>query len=246
LRTIRGIYFNDGFKYVKIIYQESYISMQISRVNRSKSAARTAYNRLSGIYDLLASSSETALMQQGLEMLMVRTGESLLEIGSGTGKALVMLCKQVSESGRVHGIDLSRGMLRQAHHRLVSAGMVSRTSLYEGDGALLPYQNGSFNAVFICFTLELFDTPEIPLVLAECLRVMKPAGRLGVVAMLKTNPPGFISRLYEWFHAHFPTYVDCRPIDVERLIQAAGFRLEKREVRSMWGLPVELALAKKR
>jgi ubiquinone/menaquinone biosynthesis C-methylase UbiE len=219
--------------------------MYISRVNRSKSAARKAYDRLSDIYDLLAGSSETQFTHLGTEMLAVGLGESVLEIGSGTGKALVELCAQVGASGRVYALDLSPKMLHRAQDRLVSAGKLSQTSLLEGDGASLPYQNGSFIAVFLSFTLELFDTPEIPMVLAECQRVLKPEGRLGVVAMLKTTPPSPIVRLYEWFHARLPTYVDCRPINAHEIIQAAGFCVEKRNLKSMWGLPVEVVVARK-
>ncbi|MFZ0532240.1 MAG: hypothetical protein WAM09_03595, partial [Anaerolineales bacterium] len=61
--------------------------MQISRVERSKSAARRAYNRMSRIYDLLAGSSEAQFIHLGLDMLAVRAGETILEIGSGTGTA---------------------------------------------------------------------------------------------------------------------------------------------------------------
>lgn len=219
--------------------------MQISRVNRSKNAARRAYDRMSSFYDLLAGFSETPLMHLGLQMLAVEPDDSILEIGSGTGKAVVEFGKQVRDSGRVCGMDLSRGMLQQAHKQVSNAGLLGRISLLEGDGTRLPYRSGSFNAVFISFTLELFDSPEIPLVLAECQRVLLPGGRLGVVAMLKRAQPGTIVRLYEWFHEHLPAYVDCRPIHPHEMIQAAGFILEKQDEKSMWGLPVELTLAKK-
>jgi demethylmenaquinone methyltransferase/2-methoxy-6-polyprenyl-1,4-benzoquinol methylase len=216
--------------------------MQISRVKRSKSAARQAYNRLSRSYDRLAGSSETKIMHLGLKMLSVRLGDSVLEIGSGTGKALLELSQQ---AGRVYGLDLSPGMIQVAHERLLKDNLEGRVHLLCGDGAALPYSNQAFSALFMSFTLELFDTPEIPLVLAECHRVLQPGGRLGVVALLKDDHPGRIVRLYEWFHEHFPAYVDCRPIDAEGMIQTAGFRLESRLVKSMWGLPVELVMASK-
>jgi ubiquinone/menaquinone biosynthesis C-methylase UbiE len=219
--------------------------MQISPVTRSKSDAQIAYNRMSRVYDLLAGSSETPLMRRGLEMLAVREAESVLEIGCGTGKALVEILIKVGENGAVHGIDLSPGMLRQAYARLEKAGMQHRVTLLEGDGAQLPYQSASFSSVFLSFTLELFDTPEIPHVLAECRRVLIPGGRIGVISMLKSARSNRIVRLYEWFHAHLPRYVDCRPIDTHTLIQTAGFRIENMQLRNMWGLPVEMVVASK-
>jgi demethylmenaquinone methyltransferase/2-methoxy-6-polyprenyl-1,4-benzoquinol methylase len=219
--------------------------MKISRVERSKSAARRAYNRMSRIYDLLAGSSEAQFIHLGLDMLAVRAGETVLEIGSGTGTALFALCQQAEDKGSVNGLDLSPGMLQVAHNRLAKVGLEGRAHLLIGDGAALPYSDQSFDALFMSFTLELFDTPEIPCVLAECHRVLQPGGRLGVVAMEKSEHPGWMERLYEWFHEYFPSYVDCRPIDAEGTIQAAGFKLEKRQVRSMWGLLVELVLARK-
>jgi ubiquinone/menaquinone biosynthesis C-methylase UbiE len=200
---------------------------------------------MSSTYDLLAGSSETPLMQAGLDLLAVNEADSALEIGCGTGKALVELSGKVGDTGQVHGMDLSPGMLQQAHARLTKAGQQERVTLLEGDGARLPYRDASFNIVFLSFTLELFDTPEIPLVLAECMRVLQPGGRLGVVAMLRTANPGWIVRLYEWFHTHLPNYVDCRPIEAHPLIMAAGFRIENSQIRSMWGLPVEVVIASK-
>ena len=51
--------------------------------------------------------------------------------------------------------------------------------------------------------------------------------------------------LYEWFHDKLPAYVDCRPIGAQGLVQSAGFTLDKSQSRSMWGLPVELLVARR-
>jgi len=219
--------------------------MQISRVRQPKSAARQAYDRLSHVYDVLAGSSELQFILQGLDMLEVKPGETVLEIGCGTGNALVKIVKMVGDLGMVHGLDLSPGMLQVAGARSIKGCHGNSAQLSCGDGAGLPYASGVFSSLFMSFTLELFDTPEIPIVLAECWRVIQPGGKLGIVAMsisAQTNP---VVRLYEWIHAHFPTYVDCRPIPAGAMIQEAGFNINKLLRKSMWGLPVELVLARK-
>jgi len=94
------------------------------------------------------------------------------------------------------------------------------------------------------FTLELFDTPEIPTVLAQCKRVLKTGGRMVVVGMSKEGEHGVVYEVYEWTHRHFPNFVDCRPILVSQALAAAGFQvMEKRNVQ-IW-VPMEIVRAGK-
>lgn len=217
----------------------------ISRVTRSKANARASYDKLSRWYDLLADRSERKHREAGMEKLGIRPGEKVLEIGFGTGHALLVLARAVGDAGRVCGIDISEGMRDRALARLEEAGLTQRVDLACGDAVELPYDDGFFDVVFMSFTLELFDTPEIPVVLGECRRVLGSGGRLGVVAMARGEPPGVMERLYEWAHRKWPKYADCRPIYPALAVKETGFRILDVSQLSMWGLPGEIVLGEK-
>ena len=218
----------------------------IKRVHRSKEAARASYNRMSRWYDMIAGSTEKKYRDWGLEKLSAQPGERILEIGFGTGHCLVALAKAVGPSGGVIGLDISDGMLAIARERLQGEGLNDRVDLHLGDAADLGFiKANSLDGVFMSFTLELFDNPEIPRVLRECHRVLRPSGRLAIVSMTKTNPPGLAVRLYEWFHERMPDYADCRPIFARQAMEENGFKIQDLSVSSMWGLPVEVVLGKK-
>jgi demethylmenaquinone methyltransferase/2-methoxy-6-polyprenyl-1,4-benzoquinol methylase len=218
----------------------------VRRVNRSKEAARQSYNRLSRWYDLVAGGTEKKYRDWGLEKLAAGPGEKILEIGFGTGHCLVSLAKAVGPAGRVTGLDISDGMLAIARERLQQEGLNERVDLHLGDAAKLDFiESGSLDGVFMSFTLELFDNPEIPRVLQECYRILKLGGRLAVVSMTKHDPPGIAVRIYEWFHDHMPDYADCRPIFARQALEQSGFVIRDVSVSSMWGLPVEIVLGTK-
>lgn len=216
--------------------------MTISLVNRTKKQARHAYTKLSRFYDWFTS-AEAPFKRAGLELLATQPGETVLEIGFGTGESLLALANAAGANGHVCGVDLSAGMAAVARQKLRAADVFSRTSMFLGDGATLSMKAGAFDAVFISFTLELFDTPEIPHVLAEIRRVLKPDGRLAVVAMAKKPHDSPMVQLYEWAHRRFTVWVDCRPIFARAMVEAAGFRVQTVQAVSMFGLPVEIIRA---
>jgi demethylmenaquinone methyltransferase/2-methoxy-6-polyprenyl-1,4-benzoquinol methylase len=221
------------------------LKARISRVRRSKEEARVSYDSMSRWYDLLAGLGERKHRELGLQMLAAETGDTVLEIGFGTGHGIMALARLVGPSGQVYGIDISKGMLDVTRARVAEAGLSSIVNLRRGDATELPYESGVFDAVFASFTLELFDTPEIPIVLQECQRVLRSGGRICVVAMAKRGADSTVVRLYEWVHERFPKYVDCRPIFPRRALEQARYEVVDVAEESMFGLPVDIVLARK-
>ena len=218
---------------------------KIARVHRSKAQAKQSYDRMSRFYDTFAGGFESKLRNLALERLQVTDGETVLEIGFGTGHCLEQIARKIGDTGKTYGIDISSGMLDVTRKRLQRACLMERVELYCGDAAGMPFDEAQFDAVFSSFSLELFDTPEIPKVLGEINRVLKPHGRLGVVSMSKQDADSLLTRLYEWVHETFPVYADCRPIYVEQSLKEAGFKIQHKEKVNLFGLPAEIVVGEK-
>ena len=246
----------------------------IARVPRTEQEAAASYTRLSKWYDRLGQNSEGPHIAEGLSLLNVQPGEHVLEVGFGTGRSLIALAHAVGSAGRVIGIDLSPGMIAVAHEQVrkdtvrasfprasggnpaaqpTTSGFPTASRalghdnvvFHRGSALHLPYADASFEAVFSSFMLDLIDTPDIPIVLNEMRRVLKPGGRAGLVSMSKACEGNVVVKVYERFHRWLPKLIDCRPIYLQHAVEAAGLRCEVQHTRSMWGIPVEIVMATK-
>jgi demethylmenaquinone methyltransferase/2-methoxy-6-polyprenyl-1,4-benzoquinol methylase len=68
---------------------------------------------------------------------------------------------------------------------------------------------------------------------------------VGIVAMADTGETNAMIDLYEWAHRHWPQFVDCRPIDVVGVLEAAHLRVQTAHTSAVWGLPVVIAVGTK-
>ena len=207
---------------------------KILRAQVSLDDIRKSYGVVSRFYALAEGIFEKGLRQRGLQLLSVVPGEIVLEIGVGTGYSLKEIANSVGENGKAYGIDITPQMLELTRKRLQEAGLMDRVELNEGDARSMPYEDNKFDAAYLASTLELFDTLDIPKVLNEIKRVLKPGGRLGIVSLTKEGWEGSLfmrlfMRFYEWLHQKFPKYVSCRPIYLEKSVEDSAYEIIKTE-----------------
>src|ERR1700761_2812624 len=139
------------------------------------------YRRQRHIYDL---SRKFYLLgrDEAIARLRPAPGDTVLEIGCGTGRNLVKLAQAYPEA-RLFGLDVSREMLATAAASIARAGLTSRITLAQADATAFDTQGlfgcASFERVMISYALSMI--PPWREALAQALDVLAPGGLLEIV-----------------------------------------------------------------
>jgi ubiquinone/menaquinone biosynthesis C-methylase UbiE len=198
------------------------------------------YDTVAPLYGFWARLTESRAARRALEVAALQPGESVLEVGLGTGEFFSRL-SIAAKDGRCVGLDLSAGMLRRARRRLDAKGGAGW--LCRGDACQLPFPAASFDVVFGCYMLDLLPEADIHRALAEFFRVTKPQGRLAAVVMARQARA--FDAIWMWGYRHAPTLVGgCRPVALAPELAATGWRIEVAEKISQNGFRSELILAR--
>ncbi len=112
-----------------------------------------------------------------IELLPIRDGDRILEIGFGPGMAIEMAARRAG-SGKVVGVDHSELMLRQAARRNRAAIEAGRVHLYLASADALPPFPEPFDEVMASNVLLFLDDPASTL--RRWLAVMRPGGWIAV------------------------------------------------------------------
>lgn len=104
----------------------------------------------------------------------VRPGQTILEVGCGTGVVLRDLATRVGPRGRVVGVDPSRALLRAAGRILRDHPQRRRIVLRAGDGQRLPFPTARFDAAMA--VTVLLHVPAPLRVVEEMTRVVRSGG----------------------------------------------------------------------
>lgn len=114
-----------------------------------------------------------ALTQAAFDVLQLRSGESMLDIGCGGGATTLKAADFVGASGRAVGVDISRPLLDLARERLVGRRNVE---FVEADAGASAIPGSPFDAAFSRFGVMFFDEPTAAF--ANVRNAMARGGRL--------------------------------------------------------------------
>lgn len=117
-----------------------------------------------------------AQREEFVEALAPRTGEQVLDVGSGPGFVAGLIADAVGPSGTVSGIDISDPMITLAREHCAHQ---PRVDFRNADATDLPFPDVSFDAVISTQVLEY--VPDVDTALSEMHRVVRPAGRVVIV-----------------------------------------------------------------
>ncbi|MEP3346463.1 MAG: methyltransferase domain-containing protein [Litoreibacter sp.] len=135
-------------------------------------AIKSSYARWAPIYDKTFGKITNAGRRAAVDYINAQDGESLLEVGVGTGLALPLYRKGLN----VTGVDFSDEMLSKAKLRVAEENLQQINELRQMDARDLDFPDNHFDMVAAMHIISVVPEPER--VMAQMARVCKPGGKI--------------------------------------------------------------------
>lgn len=149
----------------------------------------------------------------------LKSGETVLDLGSGGGFDCFLAVREVGESGKVIGVDMTSEMVSKARANAEKAGYAN-VEFRLGEIESLPVADGVIDVIISNCVINL--SPEKYNVFQEAYRVLKPGGRLAISDVVAT------AELPEKLQNDMALFTGCMSgtspiIDLESMLTDAGF-----------------------
>jgi len=150
----------------------------------------------------------------------IRPGDTVLDIGSGSGTDVLFAALKVGPTGTVYGLDITPAMIAKARTNIAKMG-ARNVQILEGDATNIPLPDESVDVVTSNGVVNL--VPDKPAAFREIFRVLKRGGRLQLADIVVEEDVGAVCGLNPQLWA------DCiggAAVELEYMttIQDAGFR----------------------
>jgi ubiquinone/menaquinone biosynthesis C-methylase UbiE len=148
---------------------------------------------VAALEDRARSDSYRAMAGALFDAIAPRAGESILDVGCGSGALDRMLAYRLNGANRIVATDLNPFLLREAAVLAAEDGVQALIDFQPANAETLPFPDNAFDCAFTITVLEECDADKA---LRELLRVLRPGGRVGVVVRSID--------LAQWWHLDLP------------------------------------------
>jgi len=135
-----------------------------------------------------------------LDMTPFHDGDAVLDVATGTAVIPLKLARKGTAWREIVGLDITLAMLKKARQKVEAAGFADsrgndrrRSTVIRltcASAMAMPYRNGHFDIITCALAAHHLD---VPVVMAEMARLLKPGGRITIADVLE-HPSGACRR----------------------------------------------------
>ena len=146
-------------------------------------------NKLNSRINVHEDVGEKCIDEWILDIVKIKKGENILDLGCGTGKQVISFGKILEGTGGITACDIKNDLIDKAKSAVKENGISNVSFILHDMNKKLPFQDNSFDMISSCFAIYYVDDPEV--VIKDCNRVLRKDGRMFIAGPTPQNTKDF-------------------------------------------------------
>ena len=185
-----------------------------------EASTKIIYDVQSAFYDVTFARLVRKRIKQAIQHIDIKADDLVLDLGIGTGSAL----DYYPHEGKIVGVDLSTGMLRECVKRIKQQKR-ENVQILQANALQLPFADDTFDRVFISHVITVVSEPGI--VIREAQRVAKRGARIVLVNHFQSTNPA-IAIIEKWLSPLCTKLGWRSDLALQDLVRATGMQIDYR------------------